>query len=92
MATKRHKPEEIVSKLRQVEVLVGQGMPRIDAIRQVRITEQTYYRWRKEYGGLQVGQAKRMKEMEKENARLRKAVSDLTLDNQILQEVIKGKF
>ena len=92
MSTKRHKPEEIVSKLRQVEVLVGQEMARIDVIREVGITEQTYYRWRKEYGGLQVDQAKRMKDMEKENARLRRAVSDLTLDNQILQEVVRGKF
>lgn len=62
------------------------------AVRAIGVTEQTYYRWRKEYGGLQVGQAKRMKEMEKEISRLRKAISDLTLDNQILQEVIKGKF
>ena len=92
MANKRAKPEEIVSKLRQVEVLVGQGMPRAGAIRQIGVTEQTFYRWRKEYGGLRVGQAKRMKEIEKENARLRRAVSDLTLDNQILQEVVRGKY
>ena len=78
---KRSTPEEIIAKLREVEVRLARG-----------VTEQTYYRWRKEYGGLQVGQAKRMKEIEKENARLRRAISDLTLDNQILQEVIKGKF
>ncbi|MBG6210388.1 transposase, partial [Labrenzia sp. EL_126] len=64
MATKRHKPEEIVSKLRQVEVLVGQGMPRIDAIRQVRITEQTYYRWRKQYGGMGTDQLKELKRLQ----------------------------
>ncbi len=92
MATKRHKPEEIVSKLRQVEVLVGQGMPRIDAIRQVRITEQTYYRWRKQYGGMGIDQLKELKRLQKENERLRKAVSDLTLDKLILSEAAKGNF
>jgi len=92
MATKRHKPEEIVSKLRQVEVLVGQGMPRIDAILQVRITEQTYYRWRKQYGGMGTDQLKELKRLQKENERLRKAVSDLTLDKLILSEAAKGNF
>ena len=92
MSTKRHKPEEIVSKLRQVEVLVGQGMPRIDAIRQVRITEQTYYRWRKQYGGMGTDQLKELKRLQKENERLRKAVSDLTLDKLILSEAAKGNF
>ncbi|EEE45879.1 Transposase [Roseibium alexandrii DFL-11] len=92
MATKRHKPEEIVSKLRQVEVLVGQGMPRIDAIRQVRVTEQTYYRWRKKYGGMGTDQLKELKRLQKENERLRKAVSDLTLDKLILSEAAKGNF
>ena len=92
MATKRHKPEEIVSKLRQVEVLVGQGMPRIDAIRQVRVTEQTYYRWRKQYGGMGTDQLKELKRLQKENERLRKAVSDLTLDKLILSEAAKGNF
>jgi putative transposase len=92
MATKRHKPEEIVSKLRQVEVLVGQGMPRIDAIRQVRITEQTYYRWQKQYGGMGTDQLKELKRLQKENERLRKAVSDLTLDKLILSEAAKGNF
>jgi len=92
MATKRHKPEEIVSKLRQVEVLVGQGMPRIDAIRQVRITEQTFYRWRKQYGGMGADQLKELKRLQKENERLRKAVSDLTLDKLILSEAAKGNF
>ncbi len=89
---KRAKPEEIIAKLREVEVRLSNGETTGQAVRAIGVTEQTYYRWRKEYGGLQVGQAKRMKEMEKENVRLRKAISDLTLDNQILQEVIKGKF
>lgn len=90
MATKRHKPEEIVSKLRRVEVLVGQGMPRIDAIRQIRITEQAYYRWRKQYGGMGADQLKELKRLQKENGRLRKAVSDLTLDKPVLPETAKG--
>ena len=92
MATKRHKPEEIVSKLRQVAVLVGQGQARIDAIRQVRITEQTYYRWRKQYGGMGTDQLKELKRLQKENERLRRAVSDLTLDKLILSEAAKGNF
>ncbi len=89
---KRAKPEEIIAKLREVEVRLARGETAASAARAVGVTEQTYYRWRKEYGGLQVNQAKRMKDMEKENARLRRAVSDLTLDNQILQEVVRGKF
>ena len=90
MSTKRHKPEEIVNKLRQVEVLVGQGQPRIDAIRQVQITEQTYYRWRKRYGGMGTDQLKELKRLQKENERLRRAVSDLTLDKLILAEAARG--
>ena len=92
MAIKRHKPEEIVSKLRQVDVLVGQGISRIDAIREISITEQTYYRWRKQYGGMGTNQLKELKRLQKENERLRKAVSDLTLDKQILAEAAKGNF
>ena len=92
MSTKRHKPEEIVSKLRQVDVLVGQGMNRTDAIRQVSITEQTYYRWRKQYGGMGTDQLKELKRLQKENERLRRAVSDLTLDKLILSEAAKGNF
>lgn len=92
MANKRHKPEEIVTKLRQVEVLVGQGMARIDAIRQVRIVEQTYYRWRKQYGGMGTVQLKELKRLQKENERLRRAVSDLTLDKLILSEASRGNF
>ena len=92
MASKRHKPEEIVAKLRQVEVLVGQGMARIDAIREIRITEQTYYRWRRRYGGMGTDQLKELKRLQKENERLRRAVSDLTLDKLILAEAARGNF
>ncbi len=92
MATKRHKPEEIVSKLRQVDLFVGKGLARIDAIRQVQITEHTYYRWRKQYGGMGTDQLKELKRLQKENERLRRAVSDLTLDKLILTEAAKGNF
>ncbi|GLO70045.1 transposase [Phaeobacter inhibens] len=92
MANKRLKAEEIVSKLRQVEVLTGQGMPRLDAIRQIGVVEQTYYRWRKQYGGMGVDQLKELKRLQKENARLRRAVSDLTLDKLILKEAARGNF
>ncbi len=92
MANKRLKPEEIVSKLRQVEVLTGQGMPRLDAIRQIGVVEQTYYRWRKQYGGMGVDQLKELKRLQKENDRLRRAVSDLTLDKLILKEAARGNF
>ncbi len=90
MGNKRHKPEEIVTKLRRVEVLVGQVMARVDAIHEVRITEQTYYRWRKQYGGMGTDQLRELKRLKKENERLRKAVSDLTLDKLILAEAAKG--
>jgi len=89
MMAKRAKPEEIIAKLREAEVRLSQGESVAMAAKSIGVTEQTYYRWRKEYGGLQVNQAKRLKDMEKENARLRKAISDLTLDKQILEEVIK---
>ncbi len=92
MANKRLKPEEIVSKLRQVEVLTGQGMARLDAIRQIGVVEQTYYRWRKQYGGMGVDQLKELKRLQKENERLRRAVSDLTLDKLILKEATRGNF
>ena len=92
MARKRHAAEEIVAKLRQVEVLCGQGKALADAIRTIGVTEVTYYRWRNEYGGLKGDQVKRLKELEAENARLRRAVSDLTLDKQILREAAKGNF
>ena len=92
MTNKRPKPEEIVSKLRQVEVLMGQGMSRLDAIRQIGVVEQTYYRWRKQYGGMGVDQLKELKRLQKENERLRRAVSDLTLDKVILKEAARGNF
>lgn len=92
MASKRHKPEEIVSKLRQVDVLVGQGRSRSDAIRQIGVTEFTYYRWRKKYGGMGADQLKELKRLELENQRLRKAIADLTLDKQILSEAARGNF
>jgi putative transposase len=78
MPKKRHKPEEIVAKLRQVDVLVSQGQSVADAVRAIAVTEVTYYRWRQEYGGLKSDQVKRLKDLEAENARLRQAVSDLT--------------
>jgi len=92
MANKRHKPEEIVTKLRQGEVLVGQGMARIDAIREIGVVEQTYYRWRKLYGGMGRDQVKELKRLQKETERLRRAVSDLTLDKLILAEAARGNF
>ena len=92
MATKRPKPEEIVTKLRQVEVLVGQGMKRIDAIREIGVVEQTFYRWRKQYGGMGTDQVKELKRLQKENERLRRAVSDLTLEKLILIEAARGNF
>jgi putative transposase len=92
MARKRHTAEEIVAKLRQVDVLTAQGRTAADAIRSIGVTEVTYYRWRNEYGGLKGNQVKRLKELETENGRLRKAVSDLTLDKLILQEAAKGNF
>jgi transposase-like protein len=92
MAGKRDKPEEIVSKLRQVEVLQGQGMSVAEAVRQIGVTQQTYYRWRRLYGGMGREQLKRLKELEKENQRLRRAVSDLTLDKLILSEAARGNY
>ena len=92
MARKRYKPEEIVSLLRQAEVLHGQGLSMADAIRQLGISEVTFYRWRKEYAGMSGDQLRRLKELEKENERLRRAVSDLTLDKQILKEAARGNF
>ena len=92
MMNKRPKPEEIVSKLRQVEVLMGQGMARLDAIRQIGVVEQTYYRWRKQYGGMGVDQLKELKKLQKENEQLRRVISDLTLDKLILKEAARGNF
>ena len=92
MSRKHPKPEEIGSKLRQVEVLVGQGMKQIDAIREIGIVEQTFYRWRKQYGGMGTDQVKELKRLQKENERLRRAVSDLTLEKLILSEAARGNF
>ncbi|WP_088653036.1 IS3 family transposase [Marinibacterium profundimaris] len=92
MPQKKHKPEEIVVKLRQVDVLVSQGRSVAEAVRSIGVTQFTYYRWRKEFGGLKTDQVKRLKELEKENERLRKAVSDLTLEKLILAEAAKGKL
>ena len=90
MPRKRHTPEEIVAKLRQVDVLVSQGQSVADAIRSIGVTEVTYYRWRQEFGRLKAEQVKRLKELEAENARLRRAVADLTLDKLILKEAASG--
>ena len=90
MPKKRHSPEEIVAKLRQVDVMTSQGTTVADAVRAIGVTEVTYYRWRQEYGGLKSDQVKRMEELETENQRLRKAIADLTLDKLILQEAARG--
>jgi len=90
MPRKRHKPEEIVAKLRQLDVLTSQGAPQAEAIRTIGVSEITYHRWRNEFGGLKLDQVKRLKELELENSRLRKAVSDLTLDKLILAEALRG--
>ena len=92
MARKHHKPEEIVAKLRQVEVLVGQGKPVTDAVRAIGVTEATYYWWRSEFGGLKLDQVKRLKVLEQENNRLRRAVADLTLEKLVLKEAALGNF
>ena len=93
MAKKKgHTPEEIVAKLRQVEVSAGQGTPMADAVRSIGVTEATYYRWRREFGGLKADEVKRLKELEAENARLRRAVSDLTLEKLILKEAASGNW
>jgi putative transposase len=92
MAKRRYRPEEIIAKLREAEVLLAQGMKVPDVVKALGIHEITYYRWRKEFGGMKISQAKRLKELEKENARLRKAVSDLSLDKVILQEASRGNF
>ncbi len=92
MANKRPKPEEVVSKLRQVEVLMGQGMSPPDAISKIGIVEHSYYRWRKQYDGMGVDQLKELTRLQQENERLQRAVSDLTLDKPILTEAAKGNF
>ncbi len=92
MAKKTYTPEQIINKLREAEIHINQGIPIAEASRKIGITQQTYYRWRKEYGGLRIEQAKRLKSLEKENARLKKLVADLSLDNAILKEAAEGNY
>ena len=92
MPKKRHSPEQILGKLREVEVALAKGETVGRAVKQIGVTEQTYYRWRNEYGGLSIDQAKRLKMLEQENARLKRAVADLTLDKLILKEAAEGNF
>ena len=92
MSTKRYKPEQVVNILRQIEVEIANGKTTPQACRDAQITVQTYYRWRKEYGGLEVGQAKRLKELEKENSRLKRWVAELSLEKQVLRDVAQGNF
>ena len=92
MKKKGFTPEQIITMLREAEVLLAQGSTAADVARKLGITEQTYYRWRREYGGMKVDQAKRFKELERENTRLKKLVADLSLDNAILKEVSRGNF
>ena len=92
MAKKSHSPEQIINKLREVEIMLNQGANVGEASRKIGVTEQTYYRWRKDYGGMRIEQAKRLKDLEKENARLKKLVADLSLDISILKEATRGNF
>lgn len=92
MRKKRYRPEQIIAKLREADILLSQGYLVAQVIKSLEISEVTYYRWRKEYGGMNTSQAKRLKELEKENTRLRRAVSDLTLDKLILEEAARGNF
>lgn len=92
MGKKGYEASQIIGHLRTIEILLSKGKTAIEACREIGIAEQTYYRWRKEYGGMQVSQAKRLKDLEKENARLKKAVAELTLDKLILKEAAKGNF
>ncbi len=92
MSRQRHTAEQIISKLREAEVLQAKGMSMEEMLRQLGVSDATYYKWRKEYGGLRVDQAKRLKELEAENSRLRKVVSDLSIDNAILKEAARGNF
>ncbi len=92
MPRKKHTPEQIITKLRQAEVAMSTGSTVVEAVRQLGVTEQTFYRWRNEYGGLSVDQAKRFKQIEAEKVRLKRAIADLTLDNQILKDAAEGNF
>ncbi len=92
MTTRKHTPEQVINKLREAEVAIAAGSAVAEASRSIGVTEQTFYRWRSEYGGLRIDQARRLKQLESENGRLRRAVADLTLDNQILKEAAQGNF
>jgi putative transposase len=92
MGKQRHTAEQIINKLREAEVLQAKGMSMEEMLRQLGVSDATYYKWRKEYGGLRVDQARRLKELEQENSRLRKVVSDLSIDNAILKEAARGNF
>ena len=92
MVRKSYTPEQIINKLREAEILLNQGANVGEASRKIGVTEQTYYRWRKEYGGMRIEQAKRLKALERENTRLKKLVADISLDNAILKEVTEGNF
>ncbi len=92
MSKKRFTAEQIISKLREAEVLQSSGLSIVEICRQLGVKEQTYYKWRKEYGGMRVDQAKRLKEVEQENSRLKKLVADLSLDNAILKETVRGNY
>ena len=92
MAKRKHTPEEIINKLREAEVVVAAGSTVAEASRRIGVSEQTFYRWRAEYGGLRINQARRLKQLETENGRLKRAVAELTLDNQILREAAEGNF
>ena len=92
MSRKRYSPEKIIGMLREAEIALAQGVTVVQICRQLSISEQTYYRWRKQYGGLKISQAKRMKDIERENIRLRKAVAELTLDKVILREALEGNY
>lgn len=92
MGIKRHSSEQIIRKLRQAEIMIGQGNTVSAVCRELSITDATYYKWRKKYGGMEISQAKKLKELEQENARLKRAVADLTLDKLILKDVAEGNF
>ena len=92
MPKKKYRPEEIITKLREADILISQGQTVASVIKSLGVSEVTYYRWRKDYGGMNTSQLKRLKELEQENARLRQAVSDLTLDKLILKEAAEGNF
>ena len=92
MAKRKHTPEQVINKLREAEVMIAEGSTVAEASRRIGVTQQAFYRWRTEYGGLRIDQVRRLKQLESENSRLRRAVADLTLDNQILREATEGNF